>query len=207
VYLEKTTTTHFKKEGFIVKRENEDRKKQNLLAAKKAKARDILIREQNKKVAQSVVVAKEQSKKFILPVVIANDLAVTRMTNPIALQISMPEVFQKRANELVKTIIIAPGKAYIDLYDNAEIDGDTISIYHNNKLIVSKRRLTSEPISLTIDVDVNIPIHEFIMVAENLGSIPPNTSLMVIRAQGERHEVIITSTEQKNAKVVIEAKL
>jgi hypothetical protein len=44
--------------------------------------------------------------------------------------------------------------------------------------------------------------HELIMVAENLGDIPPNTSLMVVKAGERQFEVNITSTEQKNAVVV-----
>jgi hypothetical protein len=44
------------------------------------------------------------------------------------------------------------------------------------------------------------------MVAENLGSIPPNTALMVITAGAKRYELFITSTEQKNAVVVVEYK-
>jgi hypothetical protein len=39
------------------------------------------------------------------------------------------------------------------------------------------------------------------MVAENLGEIPPNTSLMVVKAGDQQYEVRITSTEQKNALV------
>jgi hypothetical protein len=44
------------------------------------------------------------------------------------------------------------------------------------------------------------------MVAENLGSIPPNTSLMVITAGNKRYETSVTSTEQKNAVVILEYK-
>ena len=43
--------------------------------------------------------------------------------------------------------------------------------------------------------------HELVMVAENLGEIPPNTSLMIVNAEGNRYEIRITSTEQKNAVV------
>ena len=46
-------------------------------------------------------------------------------------------------------------------------------------------------------MDESNPDHELIMVAENLGRIPPNTSLMVVTAGDQRYEVSITSTEQK----------
>jgi hypothetical protein len=44
------------------------------------------------------------------------------------------------------------------------------------------------------------------MVAENLGSIPPNTSVMIITTANNRYEVLISSSEQKNAKVVFDLK-
>ena len=115
-----------------------------------------------------------------------------------------PEVIRKRNNELVKTFYTSANDIKIDLYDNGEIDGDTISVYHNNKLIVSKKRLTDKPITFNIRADENDPQHEFVMVAENLGSIPPNTALMIITAGGKRYELFVTSTEQKNAVVVVE---
>jgi hypothetical protein len=107
-----------------------------------------------------------------------------------------------RANELVRQIETGTGEIRIDLYDNGEIDNDTVSIFHNDELIVSRARLSDKAITFRISIDAAQPHHEVIMVAENLGSIPPNTSLMIVTAGNERYEVRISSTEQKNAKVV-----
>lgn len=120
--------------------------------------------------------------------------------------VPVPEVIKKRTNPLVKHIETAPGEIRLDLYDNGEIDGDTISIYHNNRLIVAGQRLSQKPISFRIQVDKTQPHHEFIMVANNLGSIPPNTSLMIVTINDKRYQVFISSTEQQNAKVVIDLK-
>ncbi|TDH29286.1 hypothetical protein EXU57_04275 [Segetibacter sp. 3557_3] len=118
--------------------------------------------------------------------------------------IPKPEILKKRSNELVKTIYTAERDLKIELYDNGDIDGDTISVYYNNQLIVSRKRLTDKPISFNIKANENEPLHEFVMVAENLGQIPPNTALMIITAGNKRYELFITSTEQKNAVVNIE---
>ncbi|MGI8636444.1 MAG: hypothetical protein ACR2KZ_13690, partial [Segetibacter sp.] len=99
-----------------------------------------------------------------------------------------------------------PGIIRIALYDNGDIDGDTVSIYRNNTLLIANAGLTEKPITFRIVVDAEHPYHELVMVANNLGSIPPNTSLMVVTAAGKRYEVFISSTEQKNAKVVLELK-
>lgn len=118
----------------------------------------------------------------------------------------LPLPLLTRKNTLVKEIQTEAGDILVELYDNGVVDGDTISIYDNNVLIVSKQGLSEKPISFKIKVDIANPRHELIMVADNLGSIPPNTSLMVVTANKKRYEVFISSSEEKNAKVVIEQK-
>lgn len=117
-----------------------------------------------------------------------------------------PPILKSRTNELYKIIETEAGEIKINLYDNGEIDGDTVSIYHNNKLIKSNVRLTQNAIPITIAINPDEPHHELVMVAENLGSIPPNTSVMVINTPRNRYEVFISSNTQKNAKVVFDLK-
>ena len=112
-----------------------------------------------------------------------------------------PEVLKKRANELSQEIKVKDRSIIARFYDNGEIDGDTISVYLGKKLILSKKRLTTTPLEIRIDIPEGEDDQEITLVAENLGSIPPNTSLMIVESGGERHEVRITSTDQKNAVV------
>lgn len=120
--------------------------------------------------------------------------------------VPLPPVLRTRATPLVKQIETGPGEIGIDLYDNGQVDGDTVSVYHNNQLIVSRARLSQKPIHFQIKVDAAHPEHELIMVAHNLGSIPPNTSLMIVTVGDNRYQVHISSSEQKNAKVVFSLK-
>ena len=113
-----------------------------------------------------------------------------------------PKVLLTRENELVKTISTDANQVTIDLYDNGTIDNDTVSVYLDKKLVVAKQRLTGKPISIKFTLDENNMFHELVMVAENLGEIPPNTSLMVVKAGSKQYEVRITSNEQKNAVVI-----
>ena len=87
------------------------------------------------------------------------------------------------------------------LYDNGEIDGDTISVYLDGKPIVVNKRLSTSPITVNLKLDPENPEHTLVMVAENMGTIPPNTSLMIVQDGDKRYQVSITSTEQKNAMV------
>jgi hypothetical protein len=115
--------------------------------------------------------------------------------------VRIPTQTRLRENELVKTITVHHDEITVRLYDNGEIDDDTISVYHNNRVVLSNKRLTTTPLSINLKMDSDNPDHVLVMVAENLGRIPPNTSLMVVHDGDKRYEVRITSTEQKNAMV------
>ncbi|HLF46823.1 MAG TPA: hypothetical protein VI548_10380 [Chitinophagaceae bacterium] len=116
-------------------------------------------------------------------------------------KMNVPEILKQRQNDLVRTLNISSENITIKIYDNGEIDDDTISVYLDNQLILSKKRLTASAITINLKMDESNDEHELVMVAENLGRIPPNTSLMIVTAGDKRYEVRITSTEQKNAVV------
>lgn len=116
-------------------------------------------------------------------------------------ELKLPASLTKRKAELVKEIKVDTGTIRIDFYDNGQIDGDTISVYANNMPVVSNKRLTAQPISMTVKIDLKRTEQEVIMVGENLGSIPPNTALMIVNAGEKRYQLYLTSDEQKNAMV------
>lgn len=117
-----------------------------------------------------------------------------------------PTVLKERNNEVVKTIYTNASLITVKLYDNGEIDKDTITVYHNNQIVVYKQQLDVKPIVVRIEINEKNPYHEFTLVANNLGEIPPNTALMIVTAGEKRYEIQLASTEQKNAKVVFEYK-
>lgn len=98
----------------------------------------------------------------------------------------------------IQTLFFSVPDIKIELYDNAEIDGDTVSVYLNNNLILHKKRLTDKPIVLYLTA-VQGDEYELVMYAENEGSIPPNTSLMYITAGEDRYELKISTSRQKSA--------
>lgn len=122
---------------------------------------------------------------------------------PVKKAFPVPDIIKTRSNPLIKTITTNVQDIKVELYDNGDIDGDTITVYDNNQVIAWKKGLTDKPITLNIKADEDNPIHEFVMVADNLGSIPPNTALMIITAGDKRYQVFISSDKQKNAKVVV----
>jgi hypothetical protein len=116
--------------------------------------------------------------------------------------VSIPPVLKDRENEVVQTLVVNSTDITINIYDNGTIDHDTVSVYLDKKNIVNHQMLNVTPIVVKLKMDDNNDYHELVMVADNLGDIPPNTSLMVVKAGDKRYEVRITSTEQKNAVVI-----
>jgi hypothetical protein len=119
---------------------------------------------------------------------------------------SIPNILKERENNLAKTIFSDDESILVELYDNGTIDNDTISVYNNNELIVKRGRLTVNPITININNTANSPFHELVIVAENLGEIPPNTALMVVTAGKKRYEIFLDSDQERNAKVIIQYK-
>jgi hypothetical protein len=116
-------------------------------------------------------------------------------------ELKLPPALTRRKAELVKEIRVDTGTIKIDFYDNGQVDGDTISVYVNNMPAVTNKHLSAKPVSITIKIDPKRPEQEVIMVGENLGTIPPNTALMIINAGDKRYQLYLASDEQKNAMV------
>ncbi|MEO5945813.1 MAG: hypothetical protein ABIP79_03290 [Chitinophagaceae bacterium] len=199
VYLRKVTTSDFYIEPFLRNKVNP------------VKTPVIINQPPTKKDPEKTPEKKPYSKppvqKPVTPPVIKVDTPSKKIYEPPIVKINppeiipVPEVIKTRSNELVKVLTVNDPNVVIKIYDNGEIDGDTISVYLDNKLVLSQKRLTTTPLILKLKMDDLKDEHELTMVAENLGSIPPNTSLMIVEAGEQRFEVRITSTEQKNAVV------
>ena len=108
-----------------------------------------------------------------------------------------PSILKTRENKLAQTLVITDPDVTVKLYDNGEIDNDSISVFLNKKLVLSHKRLTANPLVLKFKMDEDNSEQELTMVAENLGTIPPNTSVMLVEAGDQSFRVSITSTEKK----------
>lgn len=101
----------------------------------------------------------------------------------------------------IPEIKVDTGRIRLDFYDNGIVDGDSITVVVNKKVIITHQLLSAKPITVYVKVDLNNPFQEVEMVAENLGSIPPNTALMIITAGDKHYRLYMSSTETKSAKV------
>ena len=154
-----------------------------------------------------VVIAKNEEKPVIKkepePIVIK---PVAKVIEPVKAP-TIEEKFVARKKTFIKDIPISGDSIELRFYDNAEIDGDSISLFLNNKLIFEHIRLTANPYIIKLAVSELNDLNELTMVAENLGTIPPNTSYMVAIINEERYDAYLASTEGESAMIrLIKAK-
>lgn len=129
-------------------------------------------------------------------------------TSPPPVTISQPaaapaieEKFKTRQRVFIKEIPVSGDSIELRFYDNAEVDGDSISLFLDNRLIFSHIRLTANPYIVKLPVAELGTTSELTMVAENLGAIPPNTSYMVAIVNGQRHDAYLSSSEGSSAMI------
>lgn len=255
VYLERVTTSDFKKEDFLIKKKPDTPKSNKInppvlppviVGENKTKAnKDNLLTKPivkppvttqqkptnvpqkntvtgNKKPDQKTTVKpKVLPKKDDKPLVInkpaeriaeqpvnskkqETDIPQSQQKVPLQSTVT-PKVLVERENNLVRTITTSEEELQVEFYDGGDIDNDTITVYHNNEMVISHGRLSLKPLIVKIKSSKTDSHHELIMVAENLGDIPPNTATMIVKGKTgkERYEIILESTERRNAKVII----
>jgi hypothetical protein len=101
----------------------------------------------------------------------------------------------------VPEVLVDTGTLRLDFYDNAEIDGDSITVLVNKNVVISHQRLSAKPITIFLTIDLHNTFQEIEMVAENLGTIPPNTALLIITAGDKKYQLFLSSTQAKSAMV------
>ncbi|MBS1599304.1 MAG: hypothetical protein JST75_13850 [Bacteroidetes bacterium] len=114
---------------------------------------------------------------------------------------TVEQKFSTRSKTLQTIIPVNGDSVELKFYDNAEIDGDSIALFLNSKLLKEHIGLTDRAYTIKIPVSELESDNELVMVAENLGSIPPNTSLMVAIIGDKRYEARLQSSEGSSAMV------
>lgn len=103
--------------------------------------------------------------------------------------------------ETIPTIAVDTGNIILNFYDNGTIDGDSITVLVNRKVILSHQLLGGKPATAVTRVDLENRMVVLEMIADNEGTIPPNTAFMEVIAGTIHHRLFLVSTKIKNAKV------
>ena len=114
--------------------------------------------------------------------------------------------FTERENVIASDIEVRSDSLKVDFYDNGEIDGDSISIFYNRKLIAFNQKLSTGAVHFHLTLDSTKLFNEITMFADNLGTIPPNTALMIVDDGYKKYEMRLSSSLDRNATIRIRRK-
>jgi len=137
------------------------------------------------------------------PVVVANVAPMTLTEFPplTAENRQTAELYQEREKEITRVLEVDHDTLRLELYDNGQIDGDTISLFQNNRLLLDKARLDIIPMAAVMHIDTLLPYDELAMFAHNLGNFPPNSALLVIYDGKKRYEIFLNSSLSSTATI------
>lgn len=110
---------------------------------------------------------------------------------------------EKRVTVIQQVVSIKSDSLQLSLYDNGEVDGDTVSVLLNGITILERQGLSTRAVKKTIYLPKDYDSLQIVMYAETLGSIPPNTGLLVIRDGQDTYEIRFSGDLQKNAGILL----
>ncbi len=134
------------------------------------------------------------------------DSAVVAAPEPDKDSLRLVESFARRKAVLNRELLVESDSVRLSFYDNGEIDGDSISVFVNHQLVLSHQGLEAKAFNIYLHLDSTRELTEVSMFAENLGSIPPNTALMIVTDGKNRYEVFLSSSLTENATVELRRK-
>ncbi len=192
----KETATPEKKEAIIAKTSGDEKIETAVINATPEK-NETTTAEPVKKDEKKSTAGKETKANASAAVVTKSETspALTKQNEPAA------EV-EKRTTILQQTVFFSSDSLQLSLYDNGEVDGDTVSVLMNGKIIMAKEGLSTKAVQKTIYAGHDTDSIELVMYAENLGAIAPNTGLLVVHDGKSIYEIRFSGDLQKNASII-----
>lgn len=142
-------------------------------------------------------------KKEVKPVIAA---ITTEAKKPAVDIIAKAAVIEGRKSEFSQVVNFKADSLELSLYDNGEIDGDTVSVFMNGEVLMAKQGLKSKAIKKTIYITQANEEFTLVMFAENLGKYPPNTGLLVVHDGEDVYNLRFSSDLQKSSGIVFRRK-
>jgi hypothetical protein len=106
---------------------------------------------------------------------------------------------EERRSNIVQEITTSEAQLTIRVFDNGLQDGDTVSVLHNNTVVVSHQLVAVKYFEFTVQINDGTPVHDITLIAHNLGSIPPNTASLMIEAGSDRYRLTASTDLERNA--------
>jgi hypothetical protein len=132
-------------------------------------------------------------------VVTAPALVIAPLLPPSTERLAIVLTNRDREQDVAKLLEVENDELRLELYDNGQVDGDSISLLLNNRMVIEKSMLDIAAIKLNIRVDTSLAYNELAMFAHNLGNFPPNSALLVLWDGKVRYEIFLNSDLNKTA--------
>lgn len=191
------------KESKISKKKNDALKKQDLLQIEKYQdtlLHSLLIKDSLHQL--SLIKNPENSIEKTVVTDVRNLISYMDTINQQEIN-TMVSYLTNRINKKPIEVYVNSENVTVDLYDNGVHDKDSISIIYNKKFVVYKNELRiDKPIHFKLKVSQDNSKNTLIMVAENLGTEPPNTAAMFITDDTGKKQIVYLTTDLTHNEVV-----
>lgn len=132
----------------------------------------------------SIVPRKKKSKPYNPVKAIPEAIDATAATYPAALK--------NRKGTVQHSYRTTSATVTIQLFEYANVDGDTVSLYFNNDWIVQGYGVVKEP--RYFDLNLQAGQNDLMLYAESLGATPPNTAAIKI-IDGDKEKLFILNSD------------
>lgn len=109
--------------------------------------------------------------------------------------------YAARGTDTLTTITARKERITLWLWDNAEYDGDTLSVLLNGRPVLVAHELTRNRHRLRIALQPGE--NQLLVVAHNEGRVPPNTASVVVKAGKGKQRLLVSTSLRKNQVVRI----
>jgi len=120
--------------------------------------------------------------------------------------ITFPDTLQGTTVNKFQEIEVYNQIVQVSISDYEEVDGDRVSIFMNREVVEKNVVVRRNSYTFSLALNANYITNELSILAENLGKIPPNTSLIVIKDGDIEHKVYISSDLRNTAAIYLKYK-
>lgn len=176
------------------------------------KTQPIIVKQQPTEVVktQPAKTAPAEEKKLPAPQTVKSEPAREKQPDvikakPVSIANAATDINNRKV-ETIESVYYKSDSLELTLYDNGEVDGDTVSVIMNGEVIMPRVGLSTNAVHKKISTVNTGDSIQLIMYAENLGKLAPNTGLLIVYDGTNRYEIRFSGDYKKNAAIVFRRK-
>ena len=114
-----------------------------------------------------------------------------------------PDKINGRDVEVGETVKIKNNKIKIKIWDSQIEDGDVVSIYLGDKVLLNHHKLTTKPEEFEFELPAGTKEHYLTVYADDFGRSEPNTAAIIINDGVKEQRIDLTAGRKKQESVKI----